>query len=99
MITVEDMFQEAKNNGASDEVASALTLGYAAAEYALLSTGIGEWILPELRANKGQAKAINNALANTLKDSLSGLNAEAAKATTKVAKNNFFQKVFIITLI
>ena len=95
-ITVEDMFQEAKNNGASDTVASALTLGYAAAEYALLSKGIGEWILPELRANKGQAKAINNALANTLKDSLSGLNAEAAKTTTKVAKNNFFQKVFNI---
>ena len=41
-ITVQDMFQEAKNSGANDEVATGLTIGYAAAEYALLSTGLGE---------------------------------------------------------
>jgi hypothetical protein len=29
-----------------------LTAGYAAAEYALLSTGIGSWVLPELRMNR-----------------------------------------------
>jgi hypothetical protein len=34
----------------SDIGAIAMTLGYAAAEYRLLSTGIGEMILPELRA-------------------------------------------------
>nr|DAR76487.1 MAG TPA: hypothetical protein [Caudoviricetes sp.] len=49
-ITVQDMYQEAKNAGASDKLATGLTLGYAAAEAKLLNTGIGEWVLPELRA-------------------------------------------------
>jgi hypothetical protein len=29
-----------------------MTIGYAAAEYKLLSTGLGEHILPELRAER-----------------------------------------------
>jgi hypothetical protein len=57
-ITVADTYGEAKSAGASDLGATALTLGYAATEYALLNTGIGEWILPELRAERYKAKAI-----------------------------------------
>nr|DAU59326.1 MAG TPA: hypothetical protein [Crassvirales sp.] len=49
-ITVQDMYQEAKDAGAGDKTAMLLTLGYAAAEAKLLNTGIGERILPELRA-------------------------------------------------
>jgi len=52
MLTVNDTYQEAKNAGASDSLAALTTMGYAAAEYALLSTGLGEWILPELRASR-----------------------------------------------
>ena len=52
MITVGDTYGEAKAAGASDLDATLLTLGYAAGEYAILNTGIGEWILPELRAGR-----------------------------------------------
>jgi len=55
-ITVNDMFDEAREAGMSDFGAMAMTLGYAAAEYALLSTGIGEMILPELRANRAMTR-------------------------------------------
>jgi len=51
-ITVNDMYDEAKEAGMGDFGAMGMTLGYAAAEYALLSTGIGELILPELRAQR-----------------------------------------------
>nr|DAM35417.1 MAG TPA: hypothetical protein [Bacteriophage sp.] len=51
-ITVGDTFGEAKLQGASDMDATLLTLGYAVGEYAILSTGLGEWVLPELRAGK-----------------------------------------------
>ena len=51
-ITVGDTYEEAKLAGASDLDATLLTLGYAAGEDALLSTGLGEWIFPDLRANR-----------------------------------------------
>lgn len=55
-ITVADTYGEAKHAGASDLEATLLTLGYGAAEAALLNTGIGEWILPELHADKAFKK-------------------------------------------
>ena len=58
-ITVGDTYGEAKYEaGASDTEATLLTLGYAAAEAALLNTGVGEWILPELKASGLKTKAI-----------------------------------------
>ena len=71
-ITVGDTYGEAIRAGASNVDATILTLGYAAAEYALLSTGLGEWIMPELRAGKYKADAIakaltqNNAISNEI---------------------------------
>jgi len=71
-ITVGDTYGEAIRAGASNVDATILTLGYAAAEYALLSTGLGEWIMPELRAGKYKAEAIakaltqNNAISNEI---------------------------------
>lgn len=63
-ITTQDMYGEAKSAGATDLEATLLTLGYSAAEAALLNTGIGEHILPELREqgifNKAIAKALTN---------------------------------------
>jgi len=50
MLTVNDIYGEAKAAGAADFDAAVVTAGYAAMEYALLSTDIGKWILPELRA-------------------------------------------------
>jgi hypothetical protein len=51
-ITVQDTFGEAIQAGATDGEATLLTLGYAAAEAALLSTDLGKWIMPELRTNR-----------------------------------------------
>lgn len=62
-ITVGDTYGEAKEAGASDIEATLLTMGYAAGEYAILNTGIGEWILPELRADRYKNKAIVRTLA------------------------------------
>lgn len=72
-ITVGDTYGEAKAAGASDLDATLLTLGYAAGEAAILNTGIGEWILPELRADKYKNKAIINALKKLEDDVEKGL--------------------------
>lgn len=61
-ITVGDTYGEAKAAGASDLDATLLTLGYAAGEYAILNTGLSEWILPELRAGRYRSQAIARAL-------------------------------------
>lgn len=51
-ITIMDAYGEAKDAGASDLGAAALTLGYAAGEYGILRTDLGKWILPELKAER-----------------------------------------------
>ena len=90
-ITVNDMFQEAKDAGASDKLATSMTLGYAAAEAALLNTSIGEWVLPELRAQKNAAKNIVKSMA---KSTIPALNKEAEQATTTEAKQTLMKKMF-----
>ena len=57
-ITVQDTFGEAIQAGATDGEATMLTLGYAAAEAALLSTDLGKWIMPELRTSRLRNKMI-----------------------------------------
>ena len=61
-ITVADSYGEAKNQGLSDVEAALFTLGYATAEYGLLSTELGEHILPELKIQKQQMKSIARTL-------------------------------------
>ena len=63
-ITVGDTFGEAKEAGATDLEATMLTIGYAAGEYAILNTGIGEWIYPELREKGFRYNAIAKGLAD-----------------------------------
>ena len=90
-ITVGDTFGEAKSAGASDLDATLLTLGYAAGEYALLNTGIGEWILPELRASRYKMKAIRDALLK-LDDNASA----AVQNASREVKQNYVKKIFNI---
>lgn len=61
-ITTLDTYGEAKEAGATDFEAAMVAIGYAAQEAAILNTGIGEWILPELRADKFKNKAIVRAI-------------------------------------
>ena len=84
-ITVADTYGEAKQAGASDLDATLLTLGYAAGEYALLNTGLGEWILPELRADKYKFKAMTKALTQ-LDNETSNLRKEFGAALTNIPK-------------
>lgn len=61
-ITVKDSYGEAKLAGATDLEATLLSLGYAAGEYWILNTAIGEHILPELRAERAQTRSMLRAL-------------------------------------
>ena len=91
MLTVNDMYDNAKAAGASDTAAMLTTLGYAGAEYALLSTGLGEWILPELRQNRMLMK---NSLNTLKKDLQSGaFQAMEASAKTPADKVKFASKL------
>ena len=62
-ITVADSYGQAKEQGLSDLQASLFTLGYAAGEYKIIDSALGEWILPELRIEKTRMKAIAERLA------------------------------------
>ena len=51
-------YSDAKAEGLSDGEAALLTLLYAGAEYALLSTDVGKWVMPELKADKITQKQV-----------------------------------------
>lgn len=57
-ITTAGAYGEAKEAGASDIEAGLFTLGYTAAEFALLNSDLGKWILPELKADKRHWQAV-----------------------------------------
>jgi hypothetical protein len=48
-ITTAESFGEMKSQGATDLEAALFTLGYSLAEFRLLNTEMGKWILPELK--------------------------------------------------
>lgn len=91
LLTVNDIYGEAKQAGAQDFDAALITSGYAAMEYALLSTDIGKWILPELRAQRLENKAILKALTKDVRDTFAKLGKEAS--TSEEAKRTYLQKL------
>lgn len=99
-ITVGDTYGEAKEAGASDLDATLLTLGYAAGEYAILNTGIGEWILPELRAGRYRMEAIAKALTKlddeAKETALQSARQQLSQITTKEGKKQYVKKLFNI---
>jgi hypothetical protein len=93
-ITVQDTFGEAIQAGASDNEATLLTLGYAAAEAALLSTDLGKWIMPELRTNRLRHKMMAKKLLE-----LSPETREMSKQVARLdgdAKKTWAKKLFNI---
>lgn len=99
MITVGDTYGEAKAAGASDLDATLLTLGYAAGEYAILNTGIGEWILPELRAGRYKSQAIARALTQEVDQEAASLRkkfGEQLRNFSKEGKKEYAKKLFNI---
>lgn len=91
LLTVNDIYGEALEAGANNFDASLITLGYAAAEYALLSTDIGKWILPELRAARLENKAMVKALTKDTLEEFKKLGVEAG--TSETAKRTYIQKL------
>ena len=91
MLTVNDIYGEAKEAGAEDFDASLITAGYAAMEYWLLSTDIGKWVLPELRAERLHNKAVVKALTKDTLESFKKLGQEAT--TSEAAKRTYVQKL------
>ena len=90
-ITTQDMFQEAVNAGASDKVAMAMTLGYAALEAKLLNTNLGEWVLPELRTQKYATKKVLQSMG---KNTIKALNESVENTTDTTAKKKLMRKLF-----
>ena len=84
-ITVADAYNEAKAEGASDMEAAMLTLGYAIGEYGIINSDLGQWILPELKAEKQTFRNIAKKLYEIPKPEVG--------ATIK-KKTNFLKSVF-----
>lgn len=85
-ITVQDAYGEAKEQGANDLEAALLTLGYAAGEYAIINSRLGEWILPELRMDKEQMKQVVKTLTEGSRKTIDN--------GSKVQKVEWMKKIF-----
>jgi hypothetical protein len=89
-LTVGDTYGELKYEGqAGDIEATLFTLGYAAAELALLNSDIGSWILPELKASGVKTKAMLRAIADVPEKY-----AKASASMSKEGKANFVKYWF-----
>lgn len=98
-ITVGDTYGEAKLQGASDNEALWLTLGYGAGEAAILNTGIGEWLFPELRYEKLHQKAVAEALVKVkdeTKKQASKMVSSSLKKGEDELKRNYVKRLFNI---
>jgi hypothetical protein len=91
MLTVNDIYSEAIEAGADRFDASVITMGYAAMEYYLLSTDIGKWILPELRGERLQNKAMVKALTKEVKESFAKL--RKAAGDSDEAQRTYLQRL------
>lgn len=82
-----ETYGEAKAQGASDEAATALTLGSIAGQYALLKSHIGNWIFPSKLDKFKRQKMIETLYA--------GKDQAVMQSSNSVAENTaFFQKWF-----
>lgn len=79
-ITVQDSYSDAIQQGATGLEAALLTLGYAVAEYKLIDSDLGRWILPELKSENMRWQQIGKELTK------SGLSQQAAGISTTTSK-------------
>lgn len=93
-ITVQDTYEEAKLAGATDLESVLVTMGYAAAENALLKSDIGRWIFPELKQESVRNRMIAKKLTELPADVKAvGSNLEAA---TEKEKMNWMKRLIKI---
>lgn len=87
-ITTASSYGEAKQQGASDVEAALFALGYTAGEYALLSSDLGRWILPELKLEKFKNRQIVRELTKITREG-GDLN-----KTTLGEKQSLYKRIF-----
>ena len=88
-ITVQNAYGEAIQQGADPLSALLYTLGYSWGEWKILNTGIGEWILPELRMQSAEHKQIiKTVFSDLLKNG-----EDMTNAVTKAEKNKLIHKI------
>lgn len=91
-ITAADSFNEAKVDGLSDREAALYAVGYSAAEFALLKTDIGQWVLPEAKFDKYKLRTIieksapNIKIDNKVKEKLVGQAIKQNKAKEFISR-------------
>ena len=91
-ITVQNAYGEAIKQGANPMDAFLYTLGYAAAEWKLLNTGVGEWILPELRMQRLEHQQIIKTVFSDLLNASKGVSTAVATAS-KNEKSAIIRKI------
>lgn len=87
-ITTQDGYSEAKAAGADDVTAALYALGYAAGEYAIINSRLGDWILPEKRIGA----EMDRKTAQTLVSSL--VKSKPTQNATKSEKQKWVSRVF-----
>ena len=91
-ITAADSFNQAKVDGLSDREAALYAVGYSAAEFALLKTDIGQWVLPEAKFDKYKLRTIieksapNIKIDNKVKEKLVGQAIKQNKAKEFISR-------------
>lgn len=69
-LTIKDGYEEAKLSGLDRLEAAMFMVGYGAGEWAILNTGLGEYILPELRMQRAAHKRMMKTLVGDLGEEL-----------------------------
>ena len=92
-ISSEDTYYDAKRQGASSEEAAAMTLGYMVAEWGVLNSELGKWILPETKMKEVQSRKLLEALTDSraIKKEIDLVGSKAAKME---GKQKWFNKLF-----
>ena len=90
-ITTASSYGEAKEQGASDFEAALFTLGYTFAEWKLLNSDLGKWILPELKSEERHIKNVISTAMPKIKEA-----GKVANTNTELGKLKWYQKLINI---
>lgn len=71
-LTIKDGYEEAKQSGLDRLEAAMFMVGYGAGEWAILNTGLGDYILPELRMQRAAHKRMMKTLVGDLGEEIKG---------------------------
>lgn len=88
-------YQDAKEEGASDMEAAMVFWGYLAGEYAIISSELGERVLPELRADKIEIRNMLEKVSAQAGGTIETTKKIAGASADRVAKATGLKKIFM----